>query len=161
MPLISWATAIYTWNFLNFFVQKNIFFGVLGIPQNWKVRSNFEKNIFVENTLTIILRPLGGKSDVKWTCDTTYKSVYAKSKIRLTPPPYYDLYGLLHWIFLTLHIINKMQWPPICCKRYETHFKIVLPKKFNFELALTRVVTSLLFFKFLSTQVKLLFFSTV
>ena len=33
----------------------------------------------------IILRPFGGKSDLKWRCDTTYKSVYGKSE--MVPPP--------------------------------------------------------------------------
>ena len=61
-------------------------FGVPGIPQNRKIGVKFWKMIFIENTLMIILRPFGGKSDVKWRCDTTYKSVYAKSEIRLVPP---------------------------------------------------------------------------
>ena len=68
------------------FLKKNIF-GVLGIPRNRKIGVKFWKMIFEENTLRVILRPFWGKSDVKWGCDTTLKSEYVKSEIRLVLPP--------------------------------------------------------------------------
>ena len=68
----------------NFPRKKN--FGVAEIPRNRKIGVKFWKMIFKENTFRVILRPFGGKSDVKWGCDTTYKSEYAKPDIRLVLP---------------------------------------------------------------------------
>ena len=67
--------------------MKKKIFGVPGIPRNQKIGVKFWKMIFKENTLRVILRPFWGKSDVKWVCDTTYKSENAKYEIRLVPPP--------------------------------------------------------------------------
>ena len=93
------SSNVFFWNFskilknevwisksVNRFSEKN-FLGKTGIPRKWKMGVKIFSPIFNEKCLLVILRPKWGHLDVKWGNCVILKSEFAKSEIRLIPPP--------------------------------------------------------------------------